>query len=334
MESVHKPIVEGPCLELVEHKTCNILHDGTTSSSPEFKVKDTLWHTNILLPVLSISYNSKPNNSLVSLYPPHHRIRNCFLSTVYPFKDMALHLFHLTPENELAKAAVVSRIKQGRAKHVIFDYGTKDESECGCIPVVIERDIEKQWCFTIGNDCNSDLFLPIPGGTRIDCKFYFIESFYEPDKAHLAFRSRSSNEVKILDPINEEEQRTGKMDLIYQNTRYLERPTQLFIGPYRFAIRMPEKSDESASDIVRKRQVAEKLPENYKETDWRETDFLGKGCSGIVHRVRGMNTGAELARKTITDDAFDISELAEEVALISIFDHVRSIPVFHLFRVH
>lgn len=201
---------------------------------------------------------------------------------------MALHLFHLIPQNDLAKAAL-SLHNPSMLTPVVFDKGKDNELACDCVPITVGPDVEEDLCFTLGNDRpNSDLFLPVPSGRRIECIFNFLASAHDPDKAYLVIHNKPTISIKVMDPIGEEEKSTSKIDVLQYNTRYLENPTQLTIGSYHFASSMSRGSEKDASEARRVRQVAHRFTSDFRKTNWRVT--------ARSPPARGLGTGNSPSR--------------------------------------
>ncbi|TFK23652.1 kinase [Coprinopsis marcescibilis] len=64
------------------------------------------------------------------------------------------------------------------------------------------------------------------------------------------------------------------------------------------------------------------------DDDLEELSRLGEGAGGAVHKVRDRNTGAVMARKTITTREGPVQQLLRELAIMSSTEHVNIVAFF------
>lgn len=240
---------------------------------------------------------------------------------------MAFDVFYLVPARGCTGAKQALDLGQNKASAISIPARNDITQDSGIkgFAVCIDPQATEEWTFTIGNDKESDIFLPC--SKHIRCTFWLSGRLDDPDNVALMISDRSAVSVEIMDPINETEMANQVMDNISNSTRFLNCPKELFIGDYRFDIhRTPPRTERDAARFEsRKRQaMTERLRDAVEE--WRDTGILlGAGANGKVYQLRGMRTSIKAARKRVIALSYDqIREIKAELDMIKSLDHVRT----------
>lgn len=193
-----------------------------------------------------------------------------------------------------------------------------------CVSVGIKDHVTSEWTFKVGNNDQCDFFISCRGNDHIELVFYFGG---HPEHISLMMRNNSSMPARILDPINNDEEKSEKMETVPPTSiRFLQRPSELIIGPYHFLIQRPsERTGTAATALeIRKRQILHLIPLEEPEDDWRPTnEILGSGSYGEVRCMRGMRTGFTMARKRTKGRLAVFQKTKNEMEILKKLSHVR-----------